>query len=220
MFLSSFSATSLLFCLSSDYFAHSLCQKYIHTYLRTLPIWYYSKRKPLTCSDRIWLFSNYLSSFSPWSHWRWPPISHHRIWSSETHLSPTMMRLVHCLSSHARLCVSSFQRNTMSAYFDQHPMVDQFFPKPIVVADDDENLSNSNNNADEEDEHQAHWPHFLNKRYATKVIRGDGRVWAIPYRFGKRAAMPYRFGKRAGMHFRLGKKNALLWASSTREIFM
>ena len=101
----------------------------------------------------------------------------------------------------------------MPVFFDQHPMLDQSFPKPIVAADDDdddENLSNSNNNADEEDEHQAPWPHFLDKRYATKVIRGDSRLWAIPYRFGKRAAMPYRFGKRAGMHFRLGKKNAPL----------
>lgn len=49
---------------------------------------------------------------------------------------------------------------------------------------------------------------------------GDNRHWAIPYRFGKRAAMPYRFGKRAampyrfgkraGMHFRLGKKSTSL----------
>ncbi len=50
----------------------------------------------------------------------------------------------------------------------------------------------------------------MNKRYADKVVRGDSRLWAIPYRFGKRSAMPYRFGKRAGMHFRLGKKSATL----------
>lgn len=39
----------------------------------------------------------------------------------------------------------------------------------------------------------------------------DNRLWAIPYRFGKRSAMPYRFGKRAAaMHFRLGKKSVPL----------
>jgi hypothetical protein len=55
---------------------------------------------------------------------------------------------------------------------------------------------------------------MLDKRYANQVDRrgnaGDSRLWAIPYRFGKRSAMPYRFGKRAGMHFRLGKKSASL----------
>jgi hypothetical protein len=73
------------------------------------------------------------------------------------------------------------------------------------------------------------WQHVVDKRYANKVVRagspavngGDNRLWAIPYRFGKRAAMPYRFGKRAAMpyrfgkraaamHFRLGKKSASL----------
>jgi hypothetical protein len=45
----------------------------------------------------------------------------------------------------------------------------------------------------------------------SAVNSGDNRLWAIPYRFGKRAAMPYRFGKRAAaMHFRLGKKSASL----------
>jgi len=45
---------------------------------------------------------------------------------------------------------------------------------------------------------------------SSTVNGGDSRLWAIPYRFGKRAAMPYRFGKRAAMHFRLGKKSASL----------
>ncbi|CAF4504626.1 unnamed protein product, partial [Didymodactylos carnosus] len=48
-----------------------------------------------------------------------------------------------------------------------------------------------------------------------KRVRGDvshgsdnsNRLWAIPYRFGKRSTMPYRFGRRAAMHFRLGKKS-------------
>lgn len=60
------------------------------------------------------------------------------------------------------------------------------------------------------------WPQLISKRFENKVIRGgiatngDNRLWAIPYRFGKRSAMPYRFGKRDnGMHFRLGKKNLL-----------
>jgi hypothetical protein len=65
---------------------------------------------------------------------------------------------------------------------------------------------------------QANWPDAVNKHYSKKMIRsnnaaangGDNRLWAIPYRFGRRAAMPYRFGKRAGMHFRLGKKSAAL----------
>jgi hypothetical protein len=65
---------------------------------------------------------------------------------------------------------------------------------------------------------QANWPDLVNKHDPKKMIRagnsvgdgGDNRLWAIPYRFGRRAAMPYRFGKRAGMHFRLGKKNAAL----------
>ena len=62
--------------------------------------------------------------------------------------------------------------------------------------------------------YKAYWPDMINKRYASKFIDmngrhgngggGETRLWAIPYRFGKRAAMPYRFGKRAGMHFRLG----------------
>ncbi len=77
---------------------------------------------------------------------------------------------------------------------------------------DDENLSSEeyNNEYFQPDQLKLIWPQIINKRYADKVIRGDSRLWAIPYRFGKRAAMPYRFGKRAGMHFRLGKKSANL----------
>ena len=81
----------------------------------------------------------------------------------------------------------------------------------LINTDDDDDSS-----SDEEYSHdaplrpQAIWSPTLNKRYASKVIRGESRLWAIPYRFGKRGAMPYRFGKRAGMHFRLGKKSASL----------
>ncbi|CAF0988286.1 unnamed protein product [Rotaria sordida] len=83
---------------------------------------------------------------------------------------------------------------------------------------DDENLSNEENDYPESFHYKNIWPQLFNRRYANKVIRGgisnvngvDARVWAIPYRFGKRAAMPYRFGKRAGMHFRLGKKSITL----------
>jgi hypothetical protein len=84
---------------------------------------------------------------------------------------------------------------------------------------DNDDINMNGNNDDNVDEHQIVWPHDMDKRYASKVIRGESRLWAIPYRFGKRgampyrfgkrAAMPYRFGKRAAMHFRLGKKNFL-----------
>ncbi|CAF3311735.1 unnamed protein product [Rotaria socialis] len=87
-------------------------------------------------------------------------------------------------------------------------------------------LTGDESQSDEGDEYdysqlsnyETMWPQDLTKRYTNKVARGgslngnggDSRLWAIPYRFGKRAAMPYRFGKRAGMHFRLGKKSATL----------
>ena len=65
----------------------------------------------------------------------------------------------------------------------------------------------SNSNVEIDDEPLAH---LLDKRYANKVIRGDTRLWAIPYRFGKRGAMPYRFGRRAAMPMRFGKKSSLI----------
>ncbi|CAF1303334.1 unnamed protein product [Adineta steineri] len=106
-----------------------------------------------------------------------------------------------------------------------HQTIDE--SKPLVF-NDDENLSiNSKeqeyyNNYYRHHPNQATWPQVVEKRYANKLARArssgisgsDSRLWAIPYRFGKRAAaaaMPYRFGKRAAaMHFRLGKKNAAL----------
>lgn len=95
----------------------------------------------------------------------------------------------------------------------------------FLAFNDDDELSTSN--SDEESIHHHHqnyhnqaiFPQVVNKRYTNKIIRagnsavngGDGRLWAIPYRFGRRSAMPYRFGKRAAaMHFRLGKKSASL----------
>ncbi|CAF0814987.1 unnamed protein product [Rotaria sp. Silwood1] len=88
---------------------------------------------------------------------------------------------------------------------------------------------NHNNNNHRHQHNQAIWPQIDNERYAKINARasnptihfGDSRLWAIPYRFGKRATLPYRFGKRAtmpyrfgkraaAMHFRLGKKNASL----------
>ncbi|CAF3542529.1 unnamed protein product, partial [Rotaria sp. Silwood2] len=106
------------------------------------------------------------------------------------------------------------------------------FPNHHVTLDDlqlasksfpltgDENLSTEEYDYDypQPSNYKQIWPELISKRYANKVTRGstsngnggDSRVWAIPYRFGKRAAMPYRFGKRAGMHFRLGKKSASL----------
>lgn len=47
---------------------------------------------------------------------------------------------------------------------------------------------------DDDDDEQDFWSNLKRKRYAKKVIRGDSRHWAIPYRFGKRGVMPYRFG--------------------------
>lgn len=66
-------------------------------------------------------------------------------------------------------------------------------------------LTNSNVQFDDNDDESL--AHFVDKRYANKVIRGDARLWAIPYRFGKRGAMPYRFGRRAAMPMRFGKKS-------------
>ncbi|CAF0732156.1 unnamed protein product [Didymodactylos carnosus] len=57
--------------------------------------------------------------------------------------------------------------------------------------------------------HQKHSKRAtFRKRIRDGLHGGDSnRLWAIPYRFGKRSAMPYRFGKRAAMHFRLGRKS-------------
>ncbi|CAF1616471.1 unnamed protein product [Adineta ricciae] len=98
--------------------------------------------------------------------------------------------------------------------------------------DDDDDALNTNDSEEEEyrndyyqdQDNQAIWSPVFHKRYAKKLARGgsssinvaDGRLWAIPYRFGKRAsfvaaALPYRFGKRAAaIHFQFGKKNAAL----------
>ena len=80
--------------------------------------------------------------------------------------------------------------------------------KAIVVTDDDDDDDDESSN---EDEYEHDFSKILSRRFSNKVLHagntatgGDARLWAIPYRFGKRAAMPYRFGKRAGMHFRLG----------------
>jgi len=82
----------------------------------------------------------------------------------------------------------------------------------LSTSDSDEEY---NNNYHQHHHNQAIWPQVVSKRYANKLARpgtssiNGGRLWDIPYRFGKRAAMPYRFGKRAAaMHFRLGKKSA------------
>ena len=85
--------------------------------------------------------------------------------------------------------------------------------------DDDDDDDRSSSNSDEKyPNNPRQWSDLASKHYPKKVIRasdgasngGDSRLWAIPYRFGKRSAMPYRFGKRAAMHFRLGKKSASL----------
>lgn len=114
-----------------------------------------------------------------------------------------------------------FQSNPTGILSDHRLSLEDFESslKPLGFIGDD-------NQSDEELEydypHLSHnepiWPQYLSKRYTPKLTRGgspggnggDSRLWAIPYRFGKRAAMPYRFGKRAGMHFRLGKKSASL----------
>lgn len=102
---------------------------------------------------------------------------------------------------------------------DHHQSADD--SKQVVLNDDDE-LSTINSDEESNDHHrnyhnQAMFPQVVNKRYTKKTVRagnsanngGDNRLWAIPYRFGRRSAMPYRFGKRAAaMHFRLGKKSA------------
>ena len=108
-----------------------------------------------------------------------------------------------------------FQANSNPAFaVEQHQYNVPFLSSSNLIntVGDDEDSS-----SDEEYSHgssllhpQAAWSPTLNKRYASKVIRGESRLWAIPYRFGKRGAMPYRFGKRAGMHFRLGKKSTSL----------
>ncbi|CAF2386023.1 unnamed protein product [Rotaria sp. Silwood2] len=105
--------------------------------------------------------------------------------------------------------------------------------QPALNEDEDLNNSNSdedyNHNNHRHQHNQAIWPQIDNEHYAKINARassptlniGDSRLWAIPYRFGKRVAMPYRFGKRAAMpyrfgkraaamHFRLGKKNTSL----------
>lgn len=86
----------------------------------------------------------------------------------------------------------------------------------LANTDDDDESETSESNEEYFNDYHQHWPDMVNKRYAKKNARagnsatngGDNRLWAIPYRFGKRSAMPYRFGKRAAMHFRLGKKSA------------
>ena len=82
---------------------------------------------------------------------------------------------------------------------------DQGPSKTIAITDDDSST---------EDEYDHEFSNIYNKRFSNRVLHAgstvnaaDGRLWAIPYRFGKRAAMPYRFGKRADMHFRIGKRN-------------
>ncbi len=111
---------------------------------------------------------------------------------------------------------SIFQQRPTPVHTDHHQVVEN--SKQVVLnEDDDDDLSMSNsdeeyNNYRRHHHNQAIWPQVVNKNYPKKMIRarGDGRLWDIPYRFGKRAAMPYRFGKRAAMHFRLGKKSASL----------
>ncbi len=129
------------------------------------------------------------------------------------------VRIIICkISSHS--IVNSYQQRSTPVLADHHQTVDD---SKQAALPDDEDLSTSdsdeeyNNNYHQHHHNQAIWPQVVSKRYAKKLSHtgsssingGDGRVWAIPYRFGKRAAMPYRFGKRAAaMHFRLGKKSA------------
>ena len=116
---------------------------------------------------------------------------------------------------------SDDERNPAAIFPNHHITFDdlQSASKSLPLAGD-ENLSSEEYDYDypQVSNYKQIWPELISKHYANKVIRGtvsggnggDNRLWAIPYRFGKRAAMPYRFGKRAGMHFRLGKKSALL----------
>ncbi len=76
-----------------------------------------------------------------------------------------------------------------------------------MIFTDDDSLNDEKYN---DDYSKTVWPQIFTKRHLNKVIRGgsiitggDNRLWAIPYRFGKRAPMPYRFGKRSGMDFQL-----------------
>ncbi|CAF1177141.1 unnamed protein product [Rotaria sp. Silwood1] len=116
---------------------------------------------------------------------------------------------------------SDDERNAHVVFPNHHITLDdlQSASKSIPLTDD-ENLNSEEYDYDypQISNNKNFWPESISKHYANKVIRGsvstgnggDNRLWAIPYRFGKRAAMPYRFGKRAGMHFRLGKKSASL----------
>jgi hypothetical protein len=89
--------------------------------------------------------------------------------------------------------------------------------KHLDFSDDDNSSTSPSDEENSEDLHPN--PAAVHKRDSMKMARAgysamnnaENRMWAIPYRFGKRAAMPYRFGKRAAaMHFRLGKKSASL----------
>lgn len=96
--------------------------------------------------------------------------------------------------------------------------------KQAVIHNDDDDDDNNNDDQSSSNSDEKYlndlrqWSDLASKHYPKKIIRASGgasnvvdsRLWAIPYRFGKRSAMPYRFGKRAAMHFRLGKKSASL----------
>jgi hypothetical protein len=121
---------------------------------------------------------------------------------------------LHARSVHPSLSLL-FQANSIPAFAaeQQHPYNVPFLSSSNLINTvdvDDDSSSDEEYSHDSPLHPQAAWSPTLNKRYASKVIRGESRLWAIPYRFGKRGAMPYRFGKRAGMHFRLGKKSASL----------
>ncbi|CAF1190668.1 unnamed protein product [Adineta steineri] len=122
---------------------------------------------------------------------------------------------------------------TSQSYHDEHKPtadIENYHHKLHGVPISSKHIAYANDDSPSEEEydidylpiyHYEAFQHELNnKRETDEGTGGENRAWAIPYRFGKRAAMPYRFGKRAampyrfgkraGMHFRLGKKSASL----------
>lgn len=124
--------------------------------------------------------------------------------------------------------LSSFIASSSSSFLQQNPSSSLIHHRPSNIDDskqaafhdddndDDDEATSSNSDEKYINDSPHQWSDLASKHYPKKIVRtsdgaaGDSRLWAIPYRFGKRSAMPYRFGKRAGMHFRLGKKSASL----------
>lgn len=113
---------------------------------------------------------------------------------------------------------SSLQQNPSSSLTHHRPSSIDDSKQAAFHDDDNDDDETTSSNSDEKyiNDSPHQWSDLASKHYPKKIVRtsdgagNDGRLWAIPYRFGKRSAMPYRFGKRAGMHFRLGKKSASL----------